>query len=131
MSSNAMAARMMLRPILPNPLIPTLIAISPTPLGTPTPYPNKAGGPAESLVPWTADACIILGGALLLHAGHPGPGGRAVALVRVPGDPVPQVHRQPRSEDGVPAGQLQSRRRRVDLDSRRVGGRGADRAGAR
>ncbi len=51
--------------------------------------------------------------------------------LRLPGGALPEVRRQPaRSASGYLPRVLQPRRRRVDLDSRRVGRRSADRAGA-
>ena len=51
-------------------------------------------------------------------------------MVPLPGDPLPEVRRQPAAADGLSAGVVQHGRRAVDLDSRRVGRRGADRAPA-
>ena len=46
------------------------------------------------------------------------------------GAPLPEVHHQPQAAHGLSAGVVQPRRRQLDLDSRRLGRRGADRAGA-
>ena len=124
MSSCAIAARMMLRPIRPNPLIPTLMVMNDC-----LPVQNKSSNlesyqdePAglscrrpctcstrsscsswrSSLSPWFLYQAIR----------------------------VPEVHRQPGPADGLPARQLQPGRRRVDLDSRRLGRRGPDGARA-
>ena len=53
-----------------------------------------------------------------------------VAVPPVSGDSLQEVRRQPRPAARLPAGVLQPGRRGVDLDSRRLGRRGADRAGA-
>ena len=50
---------------------------------------------------------------------------------RLSGDPLQEVHRQPAAAPRLPADHVQRRRRGVDLDSRRVGRRGADGARAR
>ena len=55
---------------------------------------------------------------------------RRVAVLPLPGDPLQEVHRHPAAAARVPADHLQRRRRRVDLDPRRLGRRGADRARA-
>ena len=65
-----------------------------------------------------------------LQPAHPDSGRDRVAVSGVPGDPLQEVHRQPRTADGLPARVVQPRRRRVDLDSRRVGRRDDDRARA-
>ncbi len=48
-------------------------------------------------------------------------------MVHLPGDPLQEVCRQPRSAHGLPAGVLQHGRRRIHLDPRGVGRRSADR----
>ena len=53
---------------------------------------------------------------------------RRVAVFRLPGDPLQEVHRQPAPAAGVSADYLQHRRRRIHLDPRGFGRRGADRA---
>src|SRR6266487_3095195 len=61
-----------------------------------------------------------------LHLDHRRARRDLVALVRVPGAALSQIHRESGAADGLSAGQLQSRWRRVDLDSRGLGGGGAD-----
>ena len=56
---------------------------------------------------------------------------RRVAVLRVPGDSLQEIHRQPPPAPRLSADLLQRRRRGVDLDSCRLGRRSADRAGAR
>src|SRR5690606_26192339 len=143
MSSYASAARMMLRPIRPNPLIPTLMAIRASPRlssdreNSPEQSQQrrnciKAGveGGSTLIRPAPAAAVIICTRARAVHAGYPGCRRGAFAVVSLPGPAVPQVRRERGRAHGPAAGQHQRRRRPLHLDSRGLGRRDARRADA-
>src|SRR5215831_18329190 len=104
------AARMMLRPIRPNPPMPTLTAILSPPRQT---HHSKR---YTLIVPYVSRLqCVDAGG---FRAGLP--------VFRVSGDSLQEVRRQPARTARLSADLLQRRRRGVDLDSRRLGRRSAD-----
>src|SRR5262249_40432400 len=95
------AARMMLRPMRPNPLMPTLTAILTPPRQT---HHSKR---YTLIVPYVSRLqCVDARGF------HPG-----VAVLHLSGDQVQEVLRQPSRAAGVSAHLLQSGRRGIDLDS--------------
>ena len=102
---------MMLRPIRPKPLIPTLT--------------DMQSPPGQ-----TFHSTISLRDVPDLQPAHAGPFCRRFAVLPVSGPSIQEVHRHPAPASRIPADHLQHRCRRVDLDSRRVGRRGADRARA-
>src|SRR5215831_2957261 len=105
---------MMLRPIRPNPLMPTLTAILSPPRQT------QHSKRYTLIVPYVSPLqCVDAGG---FRAG--------LSVFRVSGDSLQEVRRQPARTARLSADLLQRRRRGVDLDSRRLGRRGADGAGA-
>src|SRR6185503_8183524 len=92
------AARMMFRPIRPKPLIPTRTAIKSPP-----------------------DKRFILQYPPRVHALQPAVGARLcgrVAVFHLPGDPLPEVHRQPAPAARFSADHVQYRSRGIDLDPR-------------
>src|SRR5215203_1040439 len=117
------AARMMLRPMRPNPLIPTLIAISRI-----LQQPETADF-NERLARWSNSRVQL---PELIHVrglqrSHRRVLRGDVAVPDVSGGALPQVRGQPAAAAGHPAGVVQSRRRRFDLDPRGLGRRGAHR----
>ena len=126
---------MMLRPMRPNPLMPTFTAIAVSSVTADAPSLMNALAtvkPPDILQFYDqtlhdTPSCMYLLYSLLTLV---------VFVVVSPyfavsGDPLQEVHRQPRPAPRLPADLVQPRRRGIDLDSRRVGRRGADRAGAR
>src|SRR5262245_11994724 len=108
------AARMMLRPMRPNPLMPTLTAILSPPRQTH--YSKRY----TLIVPYVSRLqCLDAGG---FRAG--------LAVLHVSGASLQEVRRQLARTVRLSPDFLQRRRRRVDLDSRRFRRRSADRAGA-
>src|SRR3954463_5957599 len=65
-----------------------------------------------------------------LQRPHRGVLRHGVPIPALSGDPVPQVHWESATAYGVSAGVLQPGWRRIDLDSRGLGWRGADGPGA-
>ena len=129
------AARMMLRPMRPNPLMPTFTAIALLSRA------RRSAGQTYSLMNALAEGQTVRytlrnpqprfsAMYLALQPADAGRLRRRLAVLPVPGDPLQEIHRQPAAAPRLPADLVQPRRRGVDLDSRGVGRRGADRARA-
>src|SRR5262245_52591261 len=139
------AARMMLRPIRPKPLIPTFTGMSVLQRRTPSnPFPRRA--PTSNS---NKQGCGGSNGAAILHISqhivgkdlkavpdvrdvrplqfsHAGWFSRRVAILPVPSSSVQEIHRQPATAARLSAYQFQHRWRRVDLDPCGVGRRDID-----
>ena len=72
---------------------------------------------------------ILRGHVPAVQRAERGGAGHRLAVPGLPGGAPPQVHPQPAPAPRLPAAVVQHRRRRVDLDPRRLGGGDADRAG--
>ena len=124
------AARMMLRPMRPNPLMPTFSAMyesSGVNGSFYTGLPALRGTRCLKRYTRRDVSPLMYTFYSVLRAG----GLRdRLAVVPLPGPPLQEIRRQPRPADGLSARFVQHRRRRIDLDSRGVGRRGADGAAA-
>src|SRR5262249_2796315 len=112
MSLSPSAARMMLRPMRPNPLIPTLTGI-------------KSLRHKRFILQYAHPDVSAL------QRAHARGLHRRVAVLSLSGGALQEVHRQPAAASRIPADRLQCRRRGVDLDPRGLGRRSAHRARAR